>query len=283
MLKIGDFSKLGKVSIRMLRHYDQIGILKPAHIDYYTGYRGYSIDQLPRLNRIIFLKEIGFSLSEVMKFLDNHLSVDDMKSMLIKRQKDIENEIIMAQVSLKRVEQRLNSIQSEGESPKYDINIKKTESFAYACHRTIVPHMYQMDFYCFDMYDKIYKELNKINVTPIGPEITMYYNEEYTETNLDVEAGIIIPLSSMQKFMTQESILKTRLIAEEENVAFTVYSGPFDGLERAIIELLTWIEVNDYSINGTIREIHLSGPAHLNDKVVESAIIELQIPISKIK
>jgi len=77
MLKIGDFSKIAKISIRMLRHYDQIGLLKPAYIDNLTSYRSYSIDQLPRLNRILFLKDIGFSLNEVMNLINEHISIDE--------------------------------------------------------------------------------------------------------------------------------------------------------------------------------------------------------------
>jgi DNA-binding transcriptional MerR regulator len=59
MLKIGDFSRLGQVTVKTLRHYGQLGLLKPAWIDRYTGYRYYSLEQLPRLNRILALKELG--------------------------------------------------------------------------------------------------------------------------------------------------------------------------------------------------------------------------------
>ncbi|OPL09893.1 MAG: hypothetical protein AVO34_12735 [Firmicutes bacterium ML8_F2] len=282
MLKIGDFSKIGKVSIRMLRHYDQIGILKPACIDNSTGYRIYSIDQLPRLNRIIFLKDIGFSLTEVMELVDEHISIDEMKAMLVKRQKDLQNEISMAQINLKTVVERLHSIESEGDIPKFDISIKSTDPYVYASHRTIVPHMNQMGIYCYDMYAKVYKELKQMNVTPIGPEITYYYNEEYCETNLDMEAGIVVPISCLEKFQTNVSLLNARVIEAEDNVAFVIYSGPFDGMEQAIIELLKWIGNNDWFIVGALRELHLSGPAHPDGEVVENAIIELQIPVSRI-
>ena len=57
MFKIGDFSKLGQVSVRMLRHYDQLGLLKPGQIDKFTGYRYYAVEQLVRLNRILFFKD----------------------------------------------------------------------------------------------------------------------------------------------------------------------------------------------------------------------------------
>jgi DNA-binding transcriptional MerR regulator len=65
MFKIGDFSKISQVSIRSLRHYDEIGLFKPAHTDPFTGYRYYSADQLPRLNRIIALRTLGLSLEEI--------------------------------------------------------------------------------------------------------------------------------------------------------------------------------------------------------------------------
>ena len=59
MLKIGEFSKLSRVSVRMLRHYDEIGLLKPAEIDHFTDYRYYREDQLPIAGRIAALKDMG--------------------------------------------------------------------------------------------------------------------------------------------------------------------------------------------------------------------------------
>ena len=282
MLKIGDFSKIGKVSIRMLRHYDQIGILKPACIDNNTGYRSYSIDQLPRLNRIIFLKDIGFSLTEVMGLVDEQISIDEMKAMLVRRQRDLENEISMAQINLKTIVDRLRIIESEGDIPKFDVSIKSTESYVYVSHRTIVPHLEQMGVFCYNMYAKLYKELNVMNITPIGPEITFYFNEEYSETDLDMETGIVVPKSCLEKFRSNETVLNARVIEAEEHMAYAVYSGPFEGIEQAIIELLKWVVSNDWQITGALRELHLSGPAHPNGELVENAIIELQVPVSKL-
>ena len=55
MFSIGDFARHGRVSVRMLRHYDAIGLLQPAHVDQVTGYRSYEARQLSRLNRIVAL------------------------------------------------------------------------------------------------------------------------------------------------------------------------------------------------------------------------------------
>jgi DNA-binding transcriptional MerR regulator len=65
LVRIGDFSVLGRVSVRMLRHYESLGLLVPAETDAYTSYRYYTLDQLTRLNRIIALKQLGFSLDQV--------------------------------------------------------------------------------------------------------------------------------------------------------------------------------------------------------------------------
>ena len=69
MLKIGEFSKLSRVSIRMLRHYDEIGLLEPAEIEPFTGYRYYSEKQLPIAGRINALKDMGFGLSAIREIL----------------------------------------------------------------------------------------------------------------------------------------------------------------------------------------------------------------------
>ena len=70
MLKTGEFSKLSGVSVRMLRHYDEIGLLKPAETDRFTDYRYYREDQLPKVCRITALKDMGFSLADIVRILD---------------------------------------------------------------------------------------------------------------------------------------------------------------------------------------------------------------------
>lgn len=62
MISIGDFARLGRVSVRMLRHYDEIGLLRPARVDQSIEYRYDRAVQLSQLNRIIGLKDLGFFL-----------------------------------------------------------------------------------------------------------------------------------------------------------------------------------------------------------------------------
>lgn len=283
MLKIGEFSKVGKVSIRTLRYYDEIGLLKPIYIDDSSGYRGYSVEQLPKLNRIVFLKSIGFSLNEVMELIDDDISIGKMKEMLQKKQIDLENKINMAQINLKQLTERLTIIEEEGTLPKYEVVVKRTAPYTLASHRVIVPHMHQMGIFCYDMYDKLYSELERLSVTPSGPEITFYYNEEYSETDLDMETAIVIPQKYEDIISSSNSILSILKLEAEENVATLLYQGPFDGLDEAVIELLKWIGSSNWKSSGALREVHLSGPAHLDGEVIKDAVVELQIPIIKNK
>ncbi len=87
MLKIGEFSKLSRVSVRMLRHYDEIGLLKPAEIVSFTDYRYYREDQLPAMCRITALKDMGFSLAEIVKMLEVYEDKEQMERYFDARQK----------------------------------------------------------------------------------------------------------------------------------------------------------------------------------------------------
>ena len=82
MLKIGDFSKLSLVSVKALRYYDELGLLKPVQVDEFTGYRYYSTSQLTRLNRILALKDLGLALEQIAQLLDQDLTPDQVRGML---------------------------------------------------------------------------------------------------------------------------------------------------------------------------------------------------------
>jgi DNA-binding transcriptional MerR regulator len=82
MIRIGDFSKLSRVPVKTLRYYDEVGLLKPVEVDGLTGYRLYEYSQLSTLHRILALKELGFSLEEIGRLLDDDLPVEQMRGML---------------------------------------------------------------------------------------------------------------------------------------------------------------------------------------------------------
>jgi len=113
MLKIGDFSKQAQVSVKTLRYYDERDLLKPAWIDRFTGYRYYALIQLPRLNRIIVLKDLGFSLEQIKRILQDNLPPDELRGMLRLKHAELEKHIQEEQARLDRIEDRLRHIEQE--------------------------------------------------------------------------------------------------------------------------------------------------------------------------
>jgi DNA-binding transcriptional MerR regulator len=124
MLKIGEFAALAQISIRMLRHYDDLGLLKPDHIDAISGYRYYTPEQLPRLNRILALKEMGLSLDEVRLLLNETLTAEEISGMLKLRLTQTQHLIASEQARLRRLETRLHQIEQEGHLPDVEIVVK---------------------------------------------------------------------------------------------------------------------------------------------------------------
>src|ERR1700720_772036 len=106
MFSIGDFASYGRVSVRMLRHYDAIGLLRPASVDQETGYRSYEAGQLSQLNRIVALKELGFTLQRVQSILDDKVSVEELRGMLRLRQAELQAQITVDRAGLAQVEAR---------------------------------------------------------------------------------------------------------------------------------------------------------------------------------
>ena len=87
MLNIGEFARLGQVSPRMLRHYDEAGLLKPKNVDPANGYRSYEFGQLGRLHRLMALRDLGFTLDQIRSTLDQDPSVEQLRGMLSLRQR----------------------------------------------------------------------------------------------------------------------------------------------------------------------------------------------------
>src|SRR5512138_787021 len=127
MFRIGEFSQIARVTIDTLRHYDELGLLKPAKVDPFTGYRYYSARQLMPLNRILALKEVGFSLEEIARILREQLTGEQLRGMLKAQFVRAESDILSAQLRQERILARLHSLESEETMPAYEVTLKPVE------------------------------------------------------------------------------------------------------------------------------------------------------------
>jgi DNA-binding transcriptional MerR regulator len=112
MLTIGEFARLGGVSVRTLHHYEEVGLLEPLAVNATSRYRTYSAHQLPRLHRIIALKELGLSLGQVRPLIDD-MRAETLRGMLLMKKVELEQRVSDDQIRLARVEQRLRYIEQE--------------------------------------------------------------------------------------------------------------------------------------------------------------------------
>jgi DNA-binding transcriptional MerR regulator len=280
MFKIGDFSRLGQVSVRMLRHYDDLGLLKPAQVDQFTDYRYYTIEQLPRLNRILALKDLGVSLEKIAELLQKDLPLVALQELLRSKQTDLYQQIQNDQARLNRLSARLYQLEQEGQPSAYDVIIKSVPAYYIASARQIVPTVADMPKYRGIPIEQLYSWLKHKNIMAVGNEIVLYHLSEYTETNIDMEFAVAIPEPTKLTSDPIRDIIVRQLPTTE--VASTFHSGMIHDITQAVAALFTWIGVNGFASSGAIREIHLFGSetSQVRDQQV---VIELQIPIEPLK
>ncbi|WP_327703961.1 MerR family transcriptional regulator [Streptomyces decoyicus] len=182
MFSIGEFAQYGRVSARMLRHYDAIGLLRPARTDPVSGYRYYEAAQLARLNRIIALKDLGFSLQQVGAILAEEVSVPELRGMLRLRRAELEASLAAAGARLAQVETRLRTIESEGRMSADDVVVKRTGAVLLAELSGIAASYGPEDIgpVIQPLYGELCRRLETAGVTPAGPGLAYY--EDAPET-----------------------------------------------------------------------------------------------------
>ena len=278
MFSIGEFSRLGRVTVETLRHYDALGLLKPAKVDPFTGYRYYSARQLMSLNRIIALKEIGFSLEEIARILQDKLTSDQLRGMLKAQLVRTESEIESAQSRRERVLARLKSLNLEDSMPAYEVTLKPVEEHTIAATRENVRTIEQMPERCSEMFDTIARWMSE-NGLPFGPTLTIYHNESYTREDIDTECAFIIPNPAAAKRARPDNRIAVRQMEALPLAASTIVTDDFykkvDGLTPAYNTMAKWIEENGYKIVGPPRELFY-GSAEKGDLTAE-----IQFPVEK--
>jgi DNA-binding transcriptional MerR regulator len=270
MFKIGDFSKLSQVSVKTLRYYDEIGLLKPIEIDRFTGYRYYSASQLSRLNRILLLKDLGLTLDQIGRLLESDLPPAQLRGMLKLRQAEIERSIEEEETRLARVAALLNRIEQENTSmSQYDVVIKKVTPVRIASVRAVVANYGAQG----ELWNELEAYLAQQNVKPVAPCLTLDHNEGYKERDVDLEVCEVIdaPLAETSRVRVYE-------LPPIEQMACTVHHGPFPQLNQGYQALMQWAEANSYRFVGPSREVYLQ----VSETGDESTnVAEIQIPVEK--
>lgn len=273
MLKIGDFSKLAQVSVKTLRHYGKLGLLRPAWIDRYTGYRYYSLDQLPRLNRILALKDLGFSLEQIKELLRDDLPAAELRGMMRIKHADLERQVQAEQARLARVEARLVQIEQEGKLPQHEVVLKPVAGQRVAGIRDVVPTYLDVERLIGELHTRLPAQAA---VDATCPCLAIYYDTEYHDRGVDVEVAAPfarrLPATLMPRVAVHE-------LPRVETMAYVIHQGGHDTLPEAYNTLMGWIESNGYRVAGPNRDVYLQGPESGLDAA--HYVTEVQFPVEK--
>ena len=275
MLKIGDFSKVAQVSVKRLRHYSDKGLLPPVWIDRFTGYRYYSLDQLPRLNRILALMDMGLSLEQIRSLLKDDLPVAELQGMIRLKRIELNRRIEEEQARLARLEARLQQIMQEGIVPDYEVILKPVPPQTVAgIHAQTLPQ----DGRIQPLFDELQQYLRGQSVSwdVTLPFMGIYYGANNQESELTVEAAVPVnqPLPA-----TQQVTIHT--LAGVETMAYAIHNGPAENLPAAYNALLSWVDASGYQVDGPNRDLY-----YLQTQAQETAdssptVTEVQFPVKK--
>ncbi|QVK18174.1 MerR family transcriptional regulator [Mycoplasmatota bacterium] len=268
MYQIGIFSKMNRITTKTLRHYDEIGLLKPAYIDDFTGYRYYSSNQLPRLNKILTLKQMGVSLSEILEIIDEPKGVEVFLKL---KEQELKEKIKQEQKKLLHVKNYQKRIRGEL-IMKYNPVIKSLPEVIVASMRMISPSYN----YYFEVIPKMGEEMRRLGAVCAMPEycFNIYHDSEYKETDIDVEV-----CEAVVEFCDDSEMVKFKKINYVETAVCVLHKGPYSLLREAYNFVFEWIKDNGYEVIGEPRESYIDGIWNTEDE--SEWLTEIQIPIAK--
>ncbi|MFH9759168.1 MerR family transcriptional regulator [Streptomyces anulatus] len=274
MFTIGDFARYGRVSPRMLRHYDAIGLLTPDRTDPATGYRLYGAAQLARLNRIIALKDLGFTLRQVGAVLDERVGPEELRGMLRLRRAELAEAVAAASARLTRVEARLRSIESEGHMPADDVVIRAVPAVRVAELTGTAASYQPQDIgpVIGPLYERLFPLLEGAGLRPTGPGIACYEDAPEGGGAIVVHAGVTVSAPVGAVGDTEVRVVELPPF----EAATIVHRGAMDDVLSTTHTLARWLDANGYRSTGYTREVNLECPPDQG-----SWVTELQEPVAK--
>ena len=271
MLKIGDFSKLARVSIRMLRHYDEIGLLRPVHIDALTGYRYYEASQLITMGRITALREMGFGLADISAFLAASDRPERQEELLVHRQKQLEEEARQTAYRLTLLASTLRRLRKEDTAMKFDVNVKTLPPRYAATVRMVIPSYEQESI----LWNTLMSETAGMKLCYDNPCYccAVFHDAEFRETDVDVE----VQQTLRGEYADTEHVRFRTL--PEVTVATTMVRGPYTLMDEANAAVAAWVSENGYAFNGPTFNIYHVSPHETQNP--EEYVTEICYPVRK--
>jgi len=262
MLTIGDFSRLSRVTPRMLRHYDALGLLRPEAVGD-NGYRYYRQEQLSDLVRIQWLKGYGFSLGEIGPLLE--LEDSQLLPHLRRRRLDLCRELSRQQGLIHQIEADI--LQMEGtkfmENQYHVVLIQDPEQKVFSIRETIGVDQYH------DFFERLYREAGERGLAQAGPIQMLYHDEAFSHERSDVEAQMVVAQDG------PDVKIKPACLC-----AAVQHRGPYERLQYAYDALCAWMaEHTEYRICGPAMDRYFGDPDNTPPDQLETGVL---FPVEKV-
>ena len=270
MFSIGEFARHGRVSVRMLRHYDAIGLIRPACVDPATGYRSYQASQLDDLNRVIALKELGFTLQQVQAILEEKVSAAELRGMLKLRRAEIQASIEAETTRLARVEARLLTIEDGARVPADGVIVKRLAPVRVA-ELAGVAAGYEPEAITpviQPLYHDLWQRLCSADIPAAGPAVAYYEDAPQGGILVHAAVPVAVPVPAPVEGVSLADL------PEVGSAAAIIHHGSMDDMLPTGQALARWIDANGYRSAGYAREVTLNWSPD-----PEQWVTELQLPI----
>lgn len=264
LYRIGMFSKMNQVTIKTLRYYDEVGLLRPRFIDPDNGYRYYSSSQLEPLHRLLALRRIGYSIEEIKQVQDG----ESEQRILQRKKQQLMKEISDRMSMLSQIEGYLQQ-----DEENYHMVVKKLPEVIVASTRKVIPDFEAL----FSMAPDMGAAMEKAGCVCAVPDycFNIYHDNEYREENIDIE--VCEAVTEMQEDVGE---LKFRCFDEVPEAVCTMHKGSYTTIPKAYGAAIKYAEDNGYEIIDSVRESYIDGLWNKDSE--EDWLTEIQIPVKKI-
>ncbi len=272
MLRIGDFSRLSRISIRMLRHYDELGLLVPKSTDYYTSYRYYSEEQLLIASRITALKDMGFSLAAISEILKNYNNPKALSEFLTIKQAEVQAQAEEISQRLLLLETAIKRLEKDDNAMNYNVVLKTLPERYVASVRKIIPS-YNQEGILWNLLMTETAQIMNLQQACCGESLAVFHDEGFKENDVDVE--IQMPVKGPYKD-TENVVFKTVPAVE---FASATYKGSYDQITAVNQAVAGWVNDNGYEFNGAMFCIYHVSPAQTDNP--DELVTEVCYPVKK--
>ncbi|MEO0376072.1 MAG: MerR family transcriptional regulator [Cyanobacteria bacterium P01_A01_bin.17] len=274
MFRIGEFSKIAQVPASLLRYYDEIGLFTPIRSDGETGYRYYSVQQLAQLNRILALKDLGFSLDQIKHLIVDQVSPEEIRGMLALKKAQIEQTLESEAVRLRAVESRLQLLERKGDFQDEDVVLKSLPAQYFLAQRHI----------CKGLADGLATISEMSRLVPqrvpakaLGRFVCIIHSELFEDQEWDLEFGFVLNQALEITVPLSRGLPMTVCELPPVQTAVTAvrFGGPEKGL-HAYGAIGTWAETHQYKLQGPGREVFIVPPKAGHESEM---VVEIQFPV----